>query len=127
MSSLRKHTRGLVFLNNRRTFMIRYGLRRLVSNQAQEICNSDLYRKLLYRANHRGMLENEIILTSFIKERFSELDGDQMKLLERLLDEPDPQMFKWFTGSAQPAPQYSDTILFKSIRDHVARSPKAEI
>lgn len=75
-----------------------------------------LYRKLLYRSNHRGMVENEIILTSFIENNYTKLSESDVGLYERLLDEPDPSIYKWFTGSQEAESDYRHTSLLDSIR-----------
>lgn len=79
---------------------------------------SPLFRKLLYRCHHRGMVENELILTSFLRARFSRLYGEDVGLLEQLLDEPDPSLYRWFTGAAPAAPLYEGSLLLRAIQEH---------
>jgi len=64
------------------------------------------------------MVENEIILTSFVKERFQDLSQSEVGLLERLLDEPDPAIFKWFNGTKPPDHAYEDSSLLNRIVAH---------
>eukprot|EP01102_Stenamoeba_stenopodia_P004687 TRINITY_DN15003_c0_g1_i1.p1 TRINITY_DN15003_c0_g1~~TRINITY_DN15003_c0_g1_i1.p1 ORF type:complete len:165 (+),score=41.57 TRINITY_DN15003_c0_g1_i1:55-495(+) len=65
-------------------------------------------RKLLYRSNHRGMRENDLILGSFAKEHLNDLSREELREYEKVLDQPDPELFSWFTGKATPPPEFKD-------------------
>lgn len=72
----------------------------------------------MYRCNHRGMVENEIILTSFMEGNFFQLEESEVGLLERLLDEPDPAIYKWFTKAVEAEPEYRESRLLRAIQEH---------
>lgn len=63
-------------------------------------------------------MENEIILTSFIEKTFTILEEHEVAMLERLLDEPDPAMYKWFTKAVEAEPEYQGTRLLQAIQEH---------
>ncbi len=53
--------------------------------------------KLLWRCR-RGMLELDIILKRFIDTYWDELTEDEQATFERMLHEPDPNLYAWFMG-----------------------------
>ena len=74
-------------------------------------------RKALFRSWHRGMREMDLILGGFADDHIGELTDEDMDLYEALLDQPDPELFKWFTGEL-PLPVDQDTAVFRKILDH---------
>ncbi|MCH9770609.1 MAG: succinate dehydrogenase assembly factor 2 [Gammaproteobacteria bacterium] len=46
----------------------------------------------------RGMLELDILLLNFFDNYFTTLSLEQKNIFERLLDEPDPDLYAWFLG-----------------------------
>lgn len=90
-----------------------------VKPQSSNQITDPLFRKLLYRCNHRGMLENELILTSYLQKHYTDLSEMDVVLFERLLDEPDPSIYRWFTGAAEADMEYRGSQLLKSIQTHL--------
>jgi antitoxin CptB len=72
-------------------------------------------KKALYRAQHRGMREMDILLGTFAAARIDSLSAPELDLFEALLDAPDGDFFKWLTGEA-PVPPQHDTDLFRRIQ-----------
>ena len=65
--------------------------------------NEQTIARLRYRCR-RGMLELDAILAKFISSsQFSQLSEIQIKHFDRLLDEPDPQLLRWFMGQEESA------------------------
>jgi len=56
----------------------------------------------LYWASRRGMLELDLILKPFLDNHFDDLDLDDQKRYEALLEEQDPDLFQWFLKGAEP-------------------------
>lgn len=74
-------------------------------------------KQLLYRANHRGIKEMDIILGEFARDRIATLDERELDLLERLMEESDRELLSWFTGET-PVPEDMASPLLGSIFDH---------
>ena len=54
--------------------------------------------RLRYRCR-RGMLELDALLAQFINSpKFNQLTAAQSRAFERLLEESDPQLFRWLMG-----------------------------
>lgn len=64
------------------------------------------------------MVENEIILTSFIQKAYIAMGEGELVQFERLLDEPDPSIYRWFTGAAPAGQEYRGTLLLQAIQEH---------
>lgn len=58
----------------------------------------------------RGILELDIILERFYKERFQSLTKDEKEIFNRLLDQSDPLLYGWLLGYVIP-----DNIQFRKI------------
>ena len=60
-------------------------------------------KRILYRAQHRGMQETDLLLGGFAAQRLAELSPAQLDRFEALLDQSDNDLFDWITGK-KPAP-----------------------
>ena len=56
----------------------------------------------LYWASRRGMLELDLVLKPFLDNHFDNLDEDDKKRYELLLEEQDPDLFQWFLRGGEP-------------------------
>lgn len=80
------------------------------------------YNRLLW-ASRRGMLELDLILQPFVENAYSELDGDDQKLYEQLLEEQDQDLFAWLMGKQDPeAPDLLRVV--KLIREYTQKKVK---
>ncbi|MEO1747994.1 MAG: succinate dehydrogenase assembly factor 2 [Pseudomonadota bacterium] len=73
-------------------------------------------RRAIFRAEHRGMQEMDIILGKYAKERVPFMNESDLSEFERLMEILDRDLFKWFTGEG-PVPAGQDTPLFREICD----------
>jgi antitoxin CptB len=74
-------------------------------------------KKARFRAWHRGMREMDLILGNFADEAIASINADELDEFERILQLPDSQLLKWFTG-AEPIPAANDTELIRQISTH---------
>jgi len=75
----------------------------------------DRRKRLLFRAWHRGMKEMDIVLGRFANDALEGMSEQELDEFEELMQVPDPDMYKWLSGSA-PIPQDRDTPLVRRIR-----------
>jgi antitoxin CptB len=68
--------------------------------------------KKLGWACRRGMLELDVILEKFLYEAYAGLAPNDQLLFVRLLECPDPSLFAWLMGRAEP----EDPELAKIVR-----------
>lgn len=67
-------------------------------------------KKLRLRSWRRGTREMDLILGAYIDGMGSRLEGAVLDSFEALLDEPDPDLYSWVTGSMPAPPAYMDAI-----------------
>jgi antitoxin CptB len=73
-------------------------------------------KQIIYRANHRGIKEMDIIVGRYATEKAMTMDPADLDLFETILNQPDRDLFSWFTGEVA-VPDSFDTPLFKDILD----------
>ncbi len=71
-------------------------------------------RRILFRAWHRGMRENDLLLGQFANANVCGLNEAEIEEFENLLEAIDRDVFAWLTGEAPVPPDY-DTGLFRKI------------
>ena len=57
-----------------------------------------LKNKIIYRSNYRGTKEMDKLLGAFTKRYINELDKEDLKELEKLLDIDDTNLYNFFNG-----------------------------
>ena len=55
-----------------------------------------LKKKILYRSNHRGSKELEVLLSNFVKKYIDSFDEVELKELDSLLNIDDEILYKWY-------------------------------
>ena len=55
-----------------------------------------LKKKIIYRSEHRGTKEMDILLSNFVKKYINEFDIVELKQLYDLLNFDDDSLFKWY-------------------------------
>ncbi len=53
-------------------------------------------------ASRRGMLELDLVLEPFVRDRYAALDDDNRALFRRLMECEDQDLFGWFLRREQP-------------------------
>lgn len=71
-------------------------------------------RRLLYRSEHRGNKENDILLGQFARAHVMGFDAAQLDQYEALLEEGDNDIFDWAAGIA-PVPPAKDTSVLRLV------------
>ncbi len=59
----------------------------------------------------RGLLELDIVLGRFIKQRYPALDDRQRSVFEELLDLPDTHLWDVITGKIEPPHEHQHEVL----------------
>jgi antitoxin CptB len=67
-------------------------------------------RRLLFRANHRGTRENDILVGGFVSARIGDFTESEILSLEAIMELPDPLLGDWLTGRA-PIPEEDEAPL----------------
>ena len=73
-------------------------------------------RKLLYRANHRGFKEADLILGKFAEQHLAGMSDRELDAFEQILEIADRDLYDWITDQA-PMPAGGDEIMMQRIKD----------
>jgi antitoxin CptB len=73
-------------------------------------------RRLIYRAQHRGTYENDLLIGDFVKARIASMTDAELDELEAVMEFPDAELADWLTGR-QPIPAYADSLMLRRIRE----------
>lgn len=68
-------------------------------------------KRIRFRAWRRGFREADLILGPFADRRAAEMSEERLSRFERLLEQPDHDIYAWVIGSAQPPGEFDDDIL----------------
>ncbi|MEM0953997.1 MAG: succinate dehydrogenase assembly factor 2 [Pseudomonadota bacterium] len=79
------------------------------------------YNRVIW-ASRRGMLELDLVLEPFVKQRYPDIPSDDQQCYQRLLECEDTELFGWFLGRLRP----EDEELAKIVDDILAfaRGPR---
>jgi antitoxin CptB len=73
-------------------------------------------RRVLFRSWHRGMREMDLIMGSFADATIDKLTSAELDQFERLMQAPDPDLYRWIAGEAEPPPHH-DCPVFHRLRE----------
>ena len=57
---------------------------------------TNLKKKILYRSEHRGTKEMDLLLSNFVKKYIDSFDEVELKELDSLLNIDDEILYKWY-------------------------------
>ncbi|MEX0758404.1 MAG: succinate dehydrogenase assembly factor 2 [Tistlia sp.] len=72
-------------------------------------------KRLRFRSWHRGTREMDLLVGSFADRHLAGFDSGQLDRYEALLLEPDPDLYNWMIGAAEP-PGALDHDVMKLLR-----------
>ncbi len=71
----------------------------------------DRRKRILFRSQHRGMVETDFFLGRFAVRYLPSLSDDQLDRLEALLEEGDNDLFNWISGKVPPPADHDNDIM----------------
>ncbi len=77
-------------------------------------------RRLLFRANHRGTHETDLLVGGFVAARIDRLTPDEMDALEAVMELPYTDLADWLTGRL-PIPDEVASPMLLRMRDAARR------
>ncbi|KAM8713363.1 hypothetical protein ACLKA7_013644 [Drosophila subpalustris] len=82
-------------------------------------------QRLLYQSRKRGMLENDLLLSTFAHKYLKEFNAEQTEIYDDLINgvSNDWDIYYWATG-VKPTPQQYDTEIMKLLKEHVGNAEK---
>ncbi len=76
----------------------------------------DRRKRLIYRANHCGMKENDVMIGRFALAKLEDLNDTQMDTFENLMNHTDNDLYNWITGR-EPTPEIVDSDVLRMIKE----------
>jgi len=74
-------------------------------------------KRLIYRATHCGMKENDVLLGKFALERLESLSEEEVDRFEILLIHTDNDLYNWIIGQ-EPTPDFVDSDVLRMIKEY---------
>lgn len=81
-------------------------------------------KRVLYRAEHRGTQELDILIGGFVADRLATFDAAMLDRIEALLDHEETELQAWLMGQAE-IPAGTDAELIADIMAHRQASLRA--
>ncbi|XP_065169342.1 succinate dehydrogenase assembly factor 2-B, mitochondrial-like [Atheta coriaria] len=81
--------------------------------------------RLLYQSRKRGMLENDLLLSTFADKYLQDMSYEEVEEYDKLINQPsnDWEIFYWATG-VKPVPPEYDNYTFKLFKEHTMNLKK---
>merc|ERR1712013_27704 len=73
--------------------------------------------RLVFQSRKRGILENDLIMSTFAREYLDTMSDDDLERYDKILDENDWDIYYWAT-EAQPVPEAHDNAVMQKIVEH---------
>ncbi|BGP15874.1 hypothetical protein JCM10213_003697 [Rhodosporidiobolus nylandii] len=83
-----------------------------------------LRKRLVYESRKRGILEMDLILSTFAKERLPEMSDRELREYDRFLTLPDWTIFYYVTGKAEAPEPWRSSVVLSELLDHSANHGK---
>ncbi|EDW00786.1 GH20828 [Drosophila grimshawi] len=82
-------------------------------------------QRLLYQSRKRGMLENDLLLSTFAHKYLKDFDEDETAIYDELINgvSNDWDIYYWATGVKPTPPQY-ETDIMELLKQHVKNTEK---
>jgi antitoxin CptB len=72
-------------------------------------------RRLIFRAQHRGTHENDLLIGGFVTTRIATMTPAELDEIEAVMEFPDAELADWLTGR-KPIPPHADSPMLQRIR-----------
>lgn len=83
-------------------------------------------KRLVFRANHRGIKEADIVLGGFVVAHVHDMDHDDIRWFERLFEEYDQDILNWIFRSADVPDAFATPMMARLQKlDYVTPPGKA--
>lgn len=81
-------------------------------------------RRLTYQSRKRGILETDLLLSTFAKIWLPKFTLEELIEYDKLLDEPDWDIFYWATNKKPIPEEWKDSKVLEMIRQHAKNEDK---
>lgn len=75
-------------------------------------------KRLIFRSDHRGTKEMDIMLGQFAKIHVPTYEADALAAFDFLLSQNDPDLYNWVTGKESAPAEIADMAVFQHLVAH---------
>ncbi|TDL25199.1 DUF339-domain-containing protein [Rickenella mellea] len=80
--------------------------------------------RLIYQSRKRGTLETDLLLSTFANDHLAEMSLSELNEYDKLLDEPDWDIYYWSTEKREPPARWQSSPLLSKLRVHTRNEGK---
>jgi len=80
--------------------------------------------RLVYQSRKRGTLESDLLLSTFALEHLGAMDAEELSEFDKLMDEPDWDIYYWATGKRTPPGRWTGSRLLEKLKVHARNEGK---
>ncbi|KAF8556369.1 DUF339-domain-containing protein [Imleria badia] len=80
--------------------------------------------RLLYQSRKRGTLESDLLLSTFARDHLPAMTHAELSEYDKLLDEPDWDIYYWSTGNRTPPERWSNSSILEKLKVHARNEGK---
>ncbi|OAX42419.1 mitochondrial protein [Rhizopogon vinicolor AM-OR11-026] len=80
--------------------------------------------RLVYQSRKRGTLESDLLLSTFARDHLGSMDEIELKEYDKLLDEPDWDIYYWATESRTPPERWGKSSILEKLKIHAKNEGK---
>lgn len=78
----------------------------------------NMRKRLIFRSEHRGTKEMDLLLGSFAKKHVPEFNEAELHEYQELLEHNDPDLYNWITGQEAPPAEVAGYSMFPKIQGY---------
>ena len=71
-------------------------------------------KRILFRANHRGTHETDLLVGGFVTARITSLTDAELDQIEEIMELPDPDLADWLSGRRE-IPAYAESPMLRAM------------
>ena len=83
--------------------------------QDPELRHKVLVNRLLYRSRQRGFLEMDLLVGIWAEKKIPTLNEANLRQFELILDQENPDLYKWLTAQEQPPAHIAQNTAYQVI------------
>ena len=83
-----------------------------------------LRARLVYQARKRGMLEGDLLLSTFARDNLATMSHEELLEFDKMLDEPDWDIYYWSIEKRHPPERWAGTKLLEQLKKHARNEGK---
>ncbi|KAJ3043693.1 succinate dehydrogenase assembly factor 2 [Rhizophlyctis rosea] len=80
--------------------------------------------RLLYNSRKRGILETDLILSTYAAKRLDKMSDKELEEFDKLMEENDWDIYYWVTGGKVPPERVREMDIFEGLVEHAKNKEK---